>query len=278
MVNCYICNSKSKKIKTGTRDSDHEVYKCTVCDIQFLYPMQDVKDYYENQYWIEQGKTDCPVVYINNLREAAIRVVEVMDNPYITNNTRMLEVGCGVGAFTVTMGNACYMAAVEPDCNYRRWLYGLELDIEIYPSIDSVDKSYDHVVMFHVLEHVPDPVEFLRKLFKLSGRIYIEIPNSNDAMLSNKDYKDYFYQKVHLYYMNEISMRYIADILGVSIRVKYKQRYNIGNHMYWNAYGEPGGNDRYPDVVANIGNSYSDNLIRLGISDTMICILEDRNK
>lgn len=275
MSKCYICGGNSIKIRDHTRDSDHSVYKCKICDTCFLYPIPDTTNYYQDTYWIDRDKMDYDAVYSDSLSEAMIRVDDVRSTLLIDDNTKMIEIGCGIGAFTISMSKYICIDAVEPFNEYRYWIRSNN-DINIYSNIYEIDTYYDYGVLFHVLEHVTDPVEFIKTLLTKSGGLYIEIPNSNDVMLNNINYSNYFYQKAHIYYMNESSMRYIADMIGCEIDIRYKMRYNIGNHMYWYTHGIPGGNNKYPEIVNRLGNDYNNELIDERISDTMICILNGR--
>jgi SAM-dependent methyltransferase len=270
-MSCSICGGIPEVVKRGVRDSEeYEVYKCGECGTGFLYPVPEID--YQTKYFAECGHTDPEAYYIECVPEAATRIVEVIDSISITCDTRLLEVGCGVGAFATMIAGVCNVSVVEPYDQYREWIRG-RADIDIYHSLDSVKTRFDCVVMFHVLEHVPDPISFLHRIGRLTDTIYIEVPNYDDRMLSVDSYRDYFYQKAHSYYLNRKSMRYIAEEVGMTAEIKYKQRYNMGNHKYWIVEGKPGGNDKYPELVRDFGYVYDKALIDSGTADTMICTL-----
>lgn len=54
-------------------------------------------------------------------------------------------------------------------------------DVEVYPGIDQVPaKKFDLVSAIHVLEHVPYPLQFLKKMTKFvkkSGHLVIDVPS-----------------------------------------------------------------------------------------------------
>jgi SAM-dependent methyltransferase len=97
---------------------------------------------------------------------------------------RVLDVGCGNGAFLRAFGAAhpaWRLAAHEVDDKYRA-------QIEQLPGVDAmhvmpapqVPGTFDLISLIHVLEHVPEPVTFLAALAgKLSpaGRMIVEVPN-----------------------------------------------------------------------------------------------------
>jgi 2-polyprenyl-3-methyl-5-hydroxy-6-metoxy-1,4-benzoquinol methylase len=59
--------------------------------------------------------------------------------------------------------------------------------ITLQGSIEDAGEGYDLITAFHVAEHLPDPIAMLRKLAtRLSnrGRLVIEVPSSEDALLT----------------------------------------------------------------------------------------------
>ena len=93
--------------------------------------------------------------------------------------------------------------------------------------------------MFQVLEHLENPLEFLKqikKYLKSSGIIYIEVPNLRDALIHAYNlphhYKFYFH-KTHLWYFTKQSLMKMMGKAGFKGRIFFTQDYNILNHMHW---------------------------------------------
>lgn len=97
---------------------------------------------------------------------------------------RMLDLGCGNGAMLRSFSQQMpgwSLAGNELGDRYRN-------EIEAIPGVESlyigepesVPGAFDAITMLHVLEHVPDPVAYLRRLIaKLApgGRIVVEVPD-----------------------------------------------------------------------------------------------------
>ena len=96
----------------------------------------------------------------------------------------LLDIGCGNGSFLQAYGRA----------NPGWQMMGLELDarnkasVESIPGvthlhvgpIESLDQKFDLIVMIHALEHIPNPVGFLRSLLERlnpGGRLLIQVPD-----------------------------------------------------------------------------------------------------
>ncbi len=95
----------------------------------------------------------------------------------------LLDVGCGrgdLGAAFVRRG--WRVSGVEPSpeaCAVARG-QGVEAHEGTLDSVDLADGSFDAIVMRHSLEHVPDPVADLGRVFGLSrpgGVVVISLPN-----------------------------------------------------------------------------------------------------
>lgn len=85
-----------------------------------------------------------------------------------------LDVGCGRGYLLEEIG-AIVKVGVEVD------KYRIKAEsIEIYSRMSQVpQKSFDLVTAIHTLEHVPDPISYLKEMIKLvdkNGHLVIEVP------------------------------------------------------------------------------------------------------
>jgi len=120
----------------------------------------------------------------------------------VTDGERILDVGCRRGLTLQAMREQFQIEAVgiEPgqsDAAVAREL-GIEVHAGVFETFDPGDRKFDQVQMFHVLEHLHDPVAALTKLrsfLKPTGRIVIEVP---DVLQPDGGLK-HFFQYPHLY-------------------------------------------------------------------------------
>jgi len=96
---------------------------------------------------------------------------------------RLLEIG-GDGQFLrLAAANGWSVTGVQPDvatCASAASLYGLELIPSTLNEVAFPDRSFDAVVMFHVLEHVPSPRALLGEVLRVlrpGGALFAETPN-----------------------------------------------------------------------------------------------------
>ena len=96
----------------------------------------------------------------------------------------ILEIGCGSGAFLERCRDAGFRNAQGIEFNARAMQLCQEKQLSVTDSrierVAETDQRFDVVCAFQVLEHVPDPVEFIRlasTVLKEGGRLIFSTPN-----------------------------------------------------------------------------------------------------
>ena len=146
--------------------ADPEFYRETYRKIY-----QAIEEPTEKDLWVQKKRAD--------------HLVEVTQNQLNEFPKRVLDIGASTGTLLNQMHQAftSEIIGVEPGDAYRT--YAQSVGIEMFPSLDSLIESnsekFDLISMSHVLEHLPDPVNELRKikteLLENHGHLLIEVPN-----------------------------------------------------------------------------------------------------
>ena len=87
---------------------------------------------------------------------------------------------------------------------------------KIFSNIDQINSKYDYITMFHVLEHIPNSIEVLKKLKKLlkpKGKLIIEIPHAKDILFNINEFKNFSLWSEHLVLHTEKSVEKILNTL-----------------------------------------------------------------
>jgi SAM-dependent methyltransferase len=99
------------------------------------------------------------------------------------DNRRLLDVGCGNGAFLQFVANLGWMAeGIDSDAAAVAVARAAGCNV-VHGSLDDLQSrkgSYRHVTLSHVIEHVHDPLKLLRQCFELlspGGRLWLQTPN-----------------------------------------------------------------------------------------------------
>lgn len=250
---CPLCASETSEILAHQlRRGNGMVRFCPACDHGYLVQEQvlDAKKYYSEMYRQE---------YSHNAQAAATHAREIHRvyknyqqdrlhhiSPHLNAGSRLLEVGASAGQFLIHVKDMVgEVNAIELDkacCAFLGSELGIEADAEFLENSSFAAQAYDVVCAFQVIEHVKQPVEFLKTLVqatKKGGSIFIEAPNLHDPLLAlwgNTSYKNFFYHSAHLHYFTESSLNKVAQDAGFrpdQIEISFTQDYNVLNHLHW---------------------------------------------
>jgi len=279
---CYLCGSHDYFERPGKVRDNHQlkVLECKNCSLVFLSSFDHVFDgFYE-----ESGMhNETEIVELEDWISATLEDDERRFHYFykMIKGVNLLDFGCGVGGFLLKSRVIANLAeGIEPE--KRLSTYFNKNGLTVYQNIREVPNcDYDVITLFHVLEHLPDPIielQNLKKLLNSNGKIIIEVPNSNDALLSlykSKAFSNFTYWSPHLFLFNEETLRILCEKVGFSkIKISQFQRYGLANHLYWLAQGRPGGHNIWDFMKSDeLDLSYMKKLNELGMCDTIIAEL-----
>jgi SAM-dependent methyltransferase len=102
---------------------------------------------------------------------------------------RVLDIGCGDGAFLQSLkSRGWHVYGTETSaagCAIAR-AKGISVHEGELASADFPDGFFDVITLWHVLEHIPDPVvelKRIRRMLKDDGALVVEVPNSDSPTL-----------------------------------------------------------------------------------------------
>lgn len=143
------------------------------------------------------------------------------------NGSRLLEVGCGAGDFLAAAHRAGWsVAAVEYNKELVEMLRSeLSLDVqagELKPGMWEAG-SFDLVVLWSVIEHVPDPNETLGTVasyLKSGGTVFFQLPTTSEAQFG-KLFKQHWEMDLprHLNFFDRRSLAVLCDRAGMELTV-----------------------------------------------------------
>lgn len=282
MNRCYLCgNTKHELRNKTTRDNPNvRVLHCPKCTLTFLESFDHVNDVAYEKSEMYEERVDTRTEYKKVLAHAAeddLRRAEQWKKEL--RGKVVLDFGAGAGGFLL---NAKKVA---------KEIYGVELDsirrfytkqVKTLASIDGFGKKFDVITLFHVVEHIPDPVSLLKhlkKFLKPNGKIIIEVPNDRDALLSYynlESFRNFTYWSFHLYSFNKTTLKKVAQKAGYQrVNVGFYQRYPLANHIGWLKDGTPGGHTRYTALNAEpLKTQYAKALSAIDGNDTLVAVVQ----
>jgi SAM-dependent methyltransferase len=127
----------------------------------------------------------------------------------------VMEIGCGAGGILKSWQLNGY-ETIGFDLGDHYFVDDPALKL-IKGDFASTKKTYDLIILSHVLEHIEDPVKFLQNtlgVLKPKGLIYIEVPGVFE--MHSGDYNRYF-QGAHLFWFTKWQLIRILNRLGFEI-------------------------------------------------------------
>ncbi len=196
----------------------------------------------------------------------------------LVRNKALLDVGCGAGGSLKKLSAyARSSLGVEPQRLARGLAEKLGLDVKTDLS-EVPEASCDVATLFHVYEHITDPIEFLkqvRKRIRPGGKVLIEVPHSGDFLISflaNSAFMGHSFWSEHIILHSRVTLERFAKEAGfVNPVIRGYQRYPLANHLHWLATGKPGGHLNWSFLRDDqLDAAYMSVLSNLNLTDTII--------
>jgi SAM-dependent methyltransferase len=180
---CPVCGSDGLEMPRYRKVG---LVRCADCDLVFhSHTPANARDDYVNGDYVARH-----VDYVEEER-AARHIAEQRADWLLEFKPpgTLLELGSGRGFFLDAVSRRGFRAlGVEPSpelAGRARDDFGVEVRQGFFEEVDLADQSFDSACMFHVLEHVEEPVALLRRLAKqltVGGLLVLEVPNIASAM------------------------------------------------------------------------------------------------
>lgn len=181
---------------------------------------EELGRYYDSQDYLSHR--DRPDTVFGQLYKMArawnvnwkVRLVE----RFVPAGGDMLEVGSGQGDFLQTASATWTATGVEPNEGARH--RALQKNLKVYQKLDDVPAGrYDAIILWHVLEHIPDleaTVSDLLHRLQPGGRLFLALPNhqSWDA----RHYREYWAAydvPRHLWHFSKNSVKELFGQFGL---------------------------------------------------------------
>jgi len=205
-MNCSICASEKFSTFSETSYFGLPVYKCNNCKLFFTGNSESIKqkieEYYRKEFWDIVGSqkaldSDFTDVDSKGKKRQWTSQYKYCKS-YLQNKKKFLDIGAGSGQTMFWFEELGFdVVGIEPDARNVEMINKKLRQGKCYSGfIENFihDKKYDIIWISHVLEHLINPVEFLKKIknnLNENGIVFIEVPNcSNKTILDLSVYKN----------------------------------------------------------------------------------------
>lgn len=244
---CIVCGSKESSRFLDCTDNfvTHEDFRINVCNgCGFRYTadapsQEEIGRYYKSEDYISHSDTDKGL--INKLYHVVRNIMLGRKCRLIcdyANGKKLLDIGCGTGYFLNYMKSREFECeGIEIDESARNFgvkNFGLTVNSPEALFERSSDETFDVITLWHVLEHLYGPDNYMRKIYSLlkkDGLLLIALPNcsSFDAAHYGKMWAAYDVPR-HLWHFTPDSLERYLDKFGFALvkirRLPFDAYYN----------------------------------------------------
>ena len=195
----------------------------------------------------------------------------------------LLEIGAGDGLFLKTVRDhkpGFHLTAMDKDQNtLTSRAKNSDENVDSLEALIRDNKRFDFICLFHVMEHIEAPLEFLKTVeavMSADSILIIEVPSLFDPLLSIYNcnaFSEFYFSRQHPYVFSPPSLQRLMEYGGFqTMELINFQRYGLENHLNWLNYGRPGGNERFRQLFSHLEPDYVAALEKNGKTDTVIWI------
>ena len=207
------------------------------------------------------------------------RIERLVDHIPEVENKKILDFGSGHGGF-LEQAHKRFQDICGYELSQRACESHNQSGWQCHHFIENVPRDREIILLFHVLEHIPDTRNFLEQLqkdFPQAKTFVIEVPKDNEALntlFENSAYRKNQHSSEHLFYFNSPTLRRILESSNLEIKIETQlQRYTLANHFGWLKNQERGGQDIWGIFNdRGLNNLYEKKLIEQGVADSLFFI------
>jgi 2-polyprenyl-3-methyl-5-hydroxy-6-metoxy-1,4-benzoquinol methylase len=227
ITNCILCKGILKRY-SETSNLGLPVNFCKNCNLNINgdtkeQVIEKVSNLYKGEYWKERNSETSIKSEFTDVDSQGKRrnwVSQFLYTKEHITGKNLLEIGVGVGQSILWFEEEGFdVNGIEPDGkNVSMINKKLKKGKVIESSVEdfSTDEVFDVIWMSHVLEHIIEPIHFLKKIknnLKKDGIFFIEVPNCEyEPMLQSSIQKN-----PHLFHFTQNALSKLVENVGYKI-------------------------------------------------------------
>ena len=223
---CPVCSHSGKSVPQFSTDDHLTISRCTQCRSAWLDPIPsraEIRSFYPPEYYgARTSKFIAPIEHL--LTSISARTI-ARASKKLGPGSRLLDIGCGRGLFLRELSKRVFE------------VHGTELNdladesisdlctIHVTDSLASLEfpeNYFDMVLIWHVLEHLPDPKETISEISRIlspGGQLAVAVPNYG-SLQSSISGRRWFHLDLprHVFHFTPDGLRHLLQANGLRIK------------------------------------------------------------
>lgn len=172
---------EKEKLVSGVETVSYVVCKCGLIFHSETMTDDTRRKFYQDEYRTTRPEATDETVSRSNIIEESFRANKIIKylNNKIEKAERCLDIGCSTGQLIKLLKDKydCVAVGVEPNNVFRE--HATSMGLNVVENIQSAHGKFDLIFLIHVLEHLPKPLDMLKKISELlndGGHLIVEVP------------------------------------------------------------------------------------------------------
>lgn len=216
MSDCIVCGTRGREVMRNNL----LMFLCDECGLFWRRSFELNDRHYEQRGFELENSDKINARYTNSIeRIGTLRKYIRLDN--------VCDVGCGEGVFLKALSDLGYKNTIGLEPSIKAQGYALVNNLKIFEGdVEDMNSSFfkkhdTHVVtMFHVVEHLKNPKEVIKRIYdnlNTGDFLILETPDTNSLVFKKTNYKNEFIYLEHLYYFNKKNIKKLLEDIGFKI-------------------------------------------------------------
>ncbi len=271
---CPVCNFKKKRI--WLKKINISIFECLNCKTGFSECIpKDLSEIYDMDSEIDDKINSHKKRSNYFLKKFGINRIKFIKN--FKKNGDLLDFGCGTGEFVNFAKKYFNVAAFDFSSKLSKFVENT-YKVKTFSKLHKINKKFDVITLYDVLEHVENPIKLLKdlnSLLKKNGVIIVYTPNKSSLgfdILGSKS--NLCTAPFHLTYFNSDT---IAKYLRKNFDVIYLKTFGLDLVDIF-AYIRDKYKIRYKQSVIEKFFSYQNKIDNIGYANHLRLVLKKNNK
>ena len=239
--NHFYIPSMARWLDLSASETVPEQYllECRSCHLLSLYPLPPreliEKLHNDPHYGFDRGDEVGSMVFAHDAMETVYKVRR--------QQGRLLDIGCSKGMF-MAVARQDGWDATGVDFNpeaiaFAKDVWNLNVHLGNAEDMGFGDQQFDLITMWDVIEHLPDPLKFLKKikaLLKPGGLLAFETPNAG-SLYAKLRRRYWGWGPHHLYYFTPATITALLTEAGFAVKLLETPNFNVLSREGWYRLG-----------------------------------------